>query len=201
MRRVMKRAGAVCLCVLLFACSAAPSALPTPQTDAAAAAPAYVIGPGDKLQINVYGQPDLSKEYGVSSEGALSLPLIGQVHAAGLSVAQVEAEVRQRLSEYLIKPQVTVAMQQSRQRFTVLGEVQKPGPFTLEKPTTVMEAVSMAGGLTPKAAPNRTRVIRFSGGKENTIAVPLADIMEGQSQDRDIMLHPNDKIVVPESFF
>jgi len=185
------------LCVLLFACSAAPSAAPTPQTDAAA----YVIGPGDKLQINVYGQPELSKEYGVSSEGALSLPLIGQVRAAGLSVAQVEAEVRQRLSEYLIKPQVSVAMQQSHQRFTVLGEVQKPGSFTLEKPTTVMEAVSMAGGLTPKAAPNRTRVIRFSGGKESTIAVPLADIMEGQSRDRDIMLHPNDKVVVPESFF
>lgn len=200
---MIKHTAATWLGVFLVACSAAPPRLQTPvsETGAAPARSSYVIGPGDQLQINVYGQPELSKESGVSSEGDLSLPLIGQVHAAGLSVAQLEAEVRRRLAEYLINPRVTVAMQQSRQRFSVLGEVQKPGSFGLEKPTTVMEAVSMAGGLTPKAAPNRTRVIRISGGRETTIDVPLADVMEGGRQDRDVTLQPNDKVVVPESFF
>jgi polysaccharide export outer membrane protein len=195
----MKRLAVISLCALLVGCSvahlAAVSETPQPTTSA------YMIGPGDQLQISVYGQPDLSKEYTVTAEGNLSLPLVGQIHAAGLSVVQLEGEVRHRLAEYLINPQVTVAMQQFRQRFTVLGEVQKPGSFTLEKPTTVMEAVSMAGGLTPKSAPNRTRVIRVSSGHETTIEVPLADVMQGGRQDRDITLQPNDKVVVPESFF
>jgi polysaccharide export outer membrane protein len=195
----MERLAVISLCALLVGCSvvdrAAVSETPQPTTSA------YMIGPGDQLQISVYGQPDLSKEYTVTAEGNLSLPLVGQIHAAGLTVVQLEGEVRHRLAEYLINPQVTVAMQQFRQRFTVLGEVQKPGSFTLEKPTTVMEAVSMAGGLTPKAAPNRTRVIRVSSGLETTIEVPLADVMQGGRQDRDITLQPNDKVVVPESFF
>lgn len=195
----MKRLAVIVLCALLVGCSMARhvpvSEAPQPTTSA------YLIGPGDQVQINVYGQPDLSREYTVTAEGNLSLPLVGQIHAAGLSVVQLEAQLRQRLAEYLINPQVTVAMQQFRQRFTVLGEVQKPGSFTLEKPTTVMEAVSIAGGLTAKAAPNRTRVIRVRGGHETTIEVPLADVMQGGSQDRDVTLQPNDKVVVPESFF
>ncbi|MFI5394723.1 MAG: polysaccharide biosynthesis/export family protein [Candidatus Binatia bacterium] len=195
----MRRLAVTSLCALLVGCSAAHQTI-VPQTPQLTES-VYAIGPGDQLQINVYGQPDLSKEYTVTAEGNLSLPLVGQIHAAGLPVVQLEAEVRHRLAEYLVNPQVTVAMQQFRQRFTVLGEVQKPGSFTLEKPTTVMEAVSMAGGLTPKAAPNRTRVIRVSSGQETTIEVPLADVMEGGRQDRDITLQPNDKVVVPESFF
>jgi polysaccharide export outer membrane protein len=161
----------------------------------------YVIGPGDALHIDVYGQQDLSRDYTVSAEGNLALPLAGQVHAAGLSVVQIEQLVRQRFAEYLVNPQVSVSVQQFRQRFSVLGEVRKPGAYPLQKPTTVLEAISVAGGFTEKAAPNRTRVIRSSGGHESTIEVSAGDIMEGGDQSADILLKPDDKVVVPESFF
>ncbi len=175
---------------------------PAPATEAAAAPvrTTYLIGPGDHVQINVYGQADLSREYTVAAEGDLTLPLIGRVDAAGRTATQLETDLRRRFAEYLVNPQVSVSMQQFRQRFSVLGQVNKPGSFPLEKRTTVLEAVSIAGGLTDKAAPNRTRVIRNSGGKETTIEVPVGDIMDGD-QSRDIVLEPNDKVVVPESFF
>ncbi len=188
----------------LAACSAGQPvepAAPTPPPIAGAEPSAYVIGPGDRLQISVYGEPELSKEYAVSSEGDVFLPLAGRVRAAGLSVAALQEELVRRFAEYLVRPQVSVAVQQFRQRFTVLGEVQKPGSYPLEKRTTVLEAISIAGGLTPKAAPNRTRVMRTRDGAETTIEVPVGDIMSGREQSRDIPVEPDDKIVVPESFF
>lgn len=200
----MRRAYIILLCVLLSACGVTREHLqarreaPVPNSPPE---PAYVIGPGDQLQIGVYGQPELSREYTVTAEGHLSMPLAGQLPAAGLSVVQLEDELRRRLAEYLVNPQVTVAVRQSRQRFTVMGEVQKPGSYPLEKRTTVLEAISMAGGFTSKAAPNRTRVIRNRNGREVAIDVAVGAIMEGDSEHHDIPLQPDDKIVVPESFF
>ena len=194
----------IVLCFALAACATAREPVrgssDVSSVADAAGKPTYLIGPRDQLQVSVYGQPDLSKLYTVTAEGDLSLPLAGRVHAAGLSVVQLEQELTRRFAEYLVNPQVTVAMQQFRQRFAVLGEVQKPGSYPLEKRTTVLEAVSIAGGLTAKAAPNRTRVIRNTDGREATLEVPVGDIMEGD-QSKDIQLEPNDKVVVPESFF
>lgn len=186
---------------LLAGCAAlrGPEA-PVEEVAGREASPAYQIGPGDQLQITVYNEPDLSKAYAVTAEGDVSLALAGRVRAAGLSVQQLEQELNRRFAEYLVRPQVTVAVQHFRQRFSVLGEVQKPGAYQLEKRTTVLEAISIAGGLTPKAAPNRTRVIRTGGGREVTVQVPVGDIMRGE-QARDIVVEPNDKVVVPESFF
>jgi polysaccharide export outer membrane protein len=204
-RRSSKTANLVAALLIgasLPACSASREP-PIPEVADTAALPktAYLIGPGDRLQIHVYGQQDLSKEYQVTAEGNLSVPLAGQVPTAGLSVVQLERELRDRLSEYLRNPQVTVAVQQFQQRFSILGQVQRPGAYPLDKRTTVLEALSIAGGLTDKAAPNRTRVIRRSGGQEVTLDVRLGDLMDGRDQSQDIPLQPNDKVVVPESFF
>jgi polysaccharide biosynthesis/export protein len=188
--------------LLVAGCAAGPATLePTKPVAAEAPRTVYVIGPGDHLQVSVYGQPELSKEYAVTAEGELSMPLAGQIHAAGLSVVQLEDTLRARLAEYIKNPQVTVAVQQGQQRFSVLGQVQRPGTYVLDKRTTVLQAVSIAGGLTEKAAPNRTRVIRSGGGREVAIDVPLGDLMDGSEQTHDIILQPDDKVVVPESFF
>jgi len=201
----MRRCPLLLIALLCFSCTASRTPEPAAPEHAAptgSAAPSvYVIGPGDRLQIHVYAQPDLSKEYAVTAEGDLSMPLAGQVHAAGLSVVQLEDQLRQRFAEYIKKPQVTVAVQQFQQRFSVLGQVQRPGTYALDKRTTTLQAVSIAGGLTDKAAPNRTRVIRAAGGREQPIDVPLGDIMDGTDTNRDVILQPDDKVVVPESFF
>ncbi len=135
----------------------------------------YVIGPGDGLKITVWGQDDLTRTAQVSEEGNFSYPLIGKVHADGLSVAQVEQEITGRLSgKYLINPQVTIVVEEFKsKRVFVLGEVggpqghgKGPGAYPLTGHTSLIEVLSAAGGLTPDAG-SEVIVVRPPAGKKN----------------------------------
>lgn len=150
----------------------------------------YLLGSGDQLRITVFGEPDLSGEFFVDGAGSVSLPLIGEVHALGLSVRQFELQVVAMLGAgYLVDPKVNVEVLNFRP-FFILGEVKSPGKFPFIDGITVLNAVAMAGGYTHRARLDRTEIVR--GGD------PGKTIMNAPES---ALVMPGDIIRIPERFF
>ncbi|MDO8288384.1 MAG: polysaccharide biosynthesis/export family protein [Parvibaculum sp.] len=149
----------------------------------------YRLGAGDKLRVGVFGEPDLSGEFDVPGNGNVSLPLIGQVKASGLTLSEFEGEIREKLQEgYLTNPKVTVEVLNYRP-FYIIGEVGKPGEYPYTDGMTVLNAVAVAGGFTYRANDSQVYITR-NGGEEAAYQV-------GQS----IRVLPGDIVRVPERFF
>lgn len=149
------------------------------------------ISNGDLLKITVYGNDDLTTETLVSSEGTISFPLIKEARVGGLSVHQAEKTIAKLLAKgYLRDPHVTILITETKNVVYVTGEVQKPGSYKADPDTTVLKAIALAGGLTEKAAPGRTKITRKVDGKESTMKAHMGDSIK-----------PDDVINVPESFF
>jgi polysaccharide export outer membrane protein len=244
----------------------------------------YIIAADNIIEINVYGELDLSATLRVSQDGTINYPLLGAMKAAGLSVRELEANITELLAEdYLVTPRVTIFIKEYGKisvlgavnspgayeakenltltkvialaggftdtadaskvkvirmvgneketievdvgqileksledvgikpndtiiveeygRISIMGQVNKPGVYGLKKSLTVVEAINLAGGFTPTAAQNGTRVIRVENGQKKIIPVPVLNIIKGGSSSKDILLQAGDTIVVPESFF
>ena len=251
----------------------------------------YTIGPRDVLGITVWGQADLSRDYGVDPDGFIPFPLIGRVKAAGSTPKELAAQLTEMLGkDYLVNPQVIVAVKEylsqkvqvlgaaekpgvyyltgpttlleilsraggfastagkqvllvrnqgaaggstaalrlslekiqagdpaenarvqsqdivivsKAQAFSyfIFGEVKKPGAYTLDKDTNILEGITVAGGFTDKAAPSRTRVIRSTPQGQQVIEVDMNDILRRGREAKTVMLQESDVVVVPESFF
>lgn len=160
----------------------------------------YQIGVGDLLQIEVYDEPELTREVRVLTDGNISFPLLGTLRAAGLTVSELEKGVTTLLGEkYLVNPQVTVFVKEFSNVY-VFGEVKNPGPFPLFGTLTVFEAVTLAGGFTEVANPSKVKVLRMEDGKEFAMSVDVAKIIKGDSAE-DIQLQANDRVIVPRGFF
>jgi len=165
----------------------------------------YKLDTGDILLITVYEQPDLTAKVMVNTEGDITLPLLGEVNVKGLSVSQVQKKITELLEkDYLVNPQVNVLIERyTPKKVFVMGFVNRPGEYELfkDRPTTLLEAITMAGGFKEGAAPNGTKILRIEDGKEMTINVKVNDITVKGEKDKDPFLKPGDIIVVPESFF
>jgi protein involved in polysaccharide export with SLBB domain len=165
----------------------------------------YKIQPLDILSITIYMEDDLQKQYRVSQNGCISYPFIGEVRVAGLTVSEVEEKLTRLLSpDYFINPPITVFVEKYNSRMVfILGAITNPGSYAIppEKELTVVEAVSLAGGFTEKAAVNKTKIIRVEDGQEKIMVVKITDVTKGGDKSKDIVLKPNDIIIVPESFF
>jgi polysaccharide biosynthesis/export protein len=256
-----------------------------------AAGQEYTIGPRDVLGITVWGQADLSRDYGVDPDGFIPFPLIGRVKAAGATPKELAGQLTELLGkDYLVNPQVIVAVkdylsqkvqvlgaaekpgvyyltgpttlleilsraggfastagkqvllirnnggsdgssaalrlslekiqagdpsENSRVQsqdivivskaqaysYFIFGEVKKPGAYTLDKDTNILEGITVAGGFTDKAAPSRTRVIRSTPQGQKVIEVDMNDILRRGREAKTVMLQESDVVVVPESFF
>jgi len=251
----------------------------------------YTIGPHDVLGITVWGQADLSRDYGVDPDGFIPFPLIGRVKAAGSTPKELAAQLTELLGkDYLVNPQVIVAVKEYLSQkvqvlgaaekpgvyyltgpttlleilsraggfastagkqvllvrnngasdgssaavrlslekiqagdpsentrvqsqdivivskaqaysYFIFGEVKKPGAYTLDKDTNILEGITVAGGFTDKAAPSRTRVIRSTPQGQKVIEVDMNDILRRGREAKTVMLQESDVVVVPESFF
>ena len=251
----------------------------------------YTIGPRDVLGITVWGQADLSRDYGVDPDGFIPFPLIGRVKAAGLTPKELATQLTELLGkDYLVSPQVIVAVKEYLSQkvqvlgaaekpgvyyltgpttlleilsraggfgstagkqvllvrnhgasdgssaalrlslekiqagdpsentgvqsqdivivskaqaysYFIFGEVKKPGAYTLDKDTNILEGITVAGGFTDKAAPSRTRVIRSTPQGQKVIEVDMNDILRRGREAKTVMLQESDVVVVPESFF
>jgi polysaccharide export outer membrane protein len=178
--------------------SAAPAAdsktAPTPATTD----PAYLIGPEDVLDINVWKEPDVSRVVPVRPDGRISLPLINDVQAAGLSPQQLAGTVTERLRKYLNEPQVTVIVTAiNSQRVFVVGEVLRAGAFPMLPGMTVLQALSSAGGFTTFADMKKIHVVRLRDGKHVELPFNYREVLKGDNPEQNIKLEPGDTIVVP----
>ena len=156
----------------------------------------YQIGVGDLLAIRVYGHDANSTRERVRQDGKISVPLLGDVQAAGLSPGQLGEEVKSRLKEFISAPFVTVAIEEVRPlSVPVLGEVNRPGQYTLEKGAGVLEALAAAGGLTDMAHPDRIFVLRKSPDTAR-IRLSFEALSRGQGRASAFRLLPTDSVVV-----
>lgn len=163
---------------------------PSPAPVASTAAAGYILGPRDKLRIIVYGETALSGEFFVSSNGKLSLPLIGEVQAAGLTVSRLQATIENSLKEgYLKDPRVSAEVLTFRP-FYILGEVSKPGEYPYNDGLTVLAAVATAGGFTYRANTKRVFIKGANDTSEKSVKL-----------NSSTMVTPGDTIRVPERFF
>ena len=160
----------------------------------------YFLGPEDVLDITVWKNADLSKQVTVRPDGRISLPLIGDITAVGKTAAQLSGDISAKLKEYKENPSVSIMVKEVNSYVIyVLGEVLKPGKYPLKSKTTLLQALTIASGLTPNAARNKIVVFRFAkdGGGRIKMKASYDDIVLRDGTDQDIELKPGDQIVVP----
>ena len=172
-------------------------------TEAEAKAPAtadpnYVIGPQDVLDIDVWKEPELTRSVPVRPDGKISLALLNDVQAAGLTPTQLSEEITTKLKKFMTDPQVTVIVTQiNSQRVYILGEMARPGAYPLLPGMTVLQALSSAGGFTIFANSKKIYVLRSEGGKQEKLPFNYKEVVKGKNADENIVLKAGDQIVVP----
>jgi polysaccharide export outer membrane protein len=159
----------------------------------------FVIGNDDHLAINVWKETDLTRSIPVRSDGKISLPLVGEVQAAGRTPLQLEEEITSKLTNYITNPEVTVIVEQiNSQKFNILGQVTKPGSYSLATATTVLDAIAAAGGFRDFAKQKSIYILRQNAnGGETRITFNYKDVIQGKNPGQNIKLEPRDTIVVP----
>ena len=160
--------------------------------------PAYIIGPEDVLDINVWKEPDMTRTVPVRPDGKISLPLINDVQAAGSTPQQLAATVTEKLRKFVQEPQVTVIVTAiNSQRIFVVGEVMRAGAFPLIPGMTVLQALSSAGGFSTFADVKKIHVMRMVNGKQVELPFNYREVLKGDNQDQNIKLQPGDTVIVP----
>jgi polysaccharide export outer membrane protein len=165
---------------------------------AAAADPSYIIGPQDVLDISVWKENELTRVVPVRPDGKISLPLLNDVQAAGLTPSQLAEQLTTNLKKFVTNPQVTVIVTQiNSQRVYILGEATRPGAYPLLPGMTVLQALSSAGGFTLFANLKKIYVLRKEDGKQEKFPFNYKDVVNGKNADQNIALKAGDQIVVP----
>jgi polysaccharide export outer membrane protein len=159
----------------------------------------FVIGADDVLSISVWKEPEVSRLVPVRSDGKISLPLAGEVQAAGTTPRQLEKSIAAKLQSYISEPEVTVIVQQiNSQKFNILGLVSKPGAYPLTNSATVLDAIALAGGFRDFAKQKSIYILRQNpDGSQTRIPFNYKDVIKGKNVEQNIRLQPRDTIVVP----
>lgn len=159
----------------------------------------YLIGPGDMLAINVWKDPEISRTMPVRPDGRISLPLIGEIQASGLSTVQLRNAIVQKLERYISHPEVNVSVQEIKSRsFNIIGRVMKAGEYDLPRPTTVIDAIAMAGGFQDFAHVKKIYILRSTdGGAPTILHFNYKQVIKGHDLKQNVDLQPGDTIVVP----
>ncbi len=160
--------------------------------------PGYVIGARDVLSVIFWRDKDMSADVSVRPDGMISLPLINEVRAEGLTPDQLRDQVAQRAARYVADPTVSIVVREinSRQVF-ITGEVNRPGAYALMVPTSVMQLISLAGGLREYAKTKDIVIIRTEAGKQTAIQFNYKDVMNRKKLTQNILLQPGDTVIVP----
>jgi polysaccharide biosynthesis/export protein len=174
-------------------------AVPTAVSKQTPAADAnYTIGAQDVLDISVWKEPEVSRVVPVRPDGKISLPLLNDVQAAGLTPGALAAQITESLKKYVTNPQVTVIITTiNSQRVYLLGEVTRPGAFPMIPGMTVLQAVSSGGGFTQFARTKNIYVLRMENGKQVKYPFNYKEVISGKKPEQDILLKAGDTIVIP----
>lgn len=156
----------------------------------------YLIGPEDKLDIHVWKEPDFTRVVPVRPDGKISLPLLQDIQAAGLTPSQLGGTISERLKKFITDPQVTViVIEINSRRVFVIGEVMRPGAYPLMPGMTVLQALSSAGGFSMYANTKKIYVTRLENGKQVKFPFNYRAVLDGETEV--MALHPGDTIVIP----
>jgi polysaccharide biosynthesis/export protein len=160
--------------------------------------PDYLLNPGDELEVAVWKEPDLTKKVIVRPDGKISFPLTGDVLATGRTVAQVQTEISNKLKTYIPDPVVTVSVTGIEgNKIYVIGQVNKPGAYVMNPRYTVLQALSLAGGMTPFAATNDIMVLRKNGAQQRSLPFRYGDVSRGRGLEQNVLLEAGDVVIVP----
>jgi polysaccharide biosynthesis/export protein len=160
--------------------------------------PNYIIGPQDVVDISVWKEPELSRSVPVRPDGKITLPLLNDVQAAGLTPGQLAAEITEGLKKFETAPQVTVIVATMKsQRFYILGEAGHPGAYELLPNMTVLQAISSGGGFTQYAHVKKIYILRVVNGKPVKYPFNYKAVVAGKSTEQNIILKSGDTIVIP----
>jgi polysaccharide biosynthesis/export protein len=193
---VSRWATLLCLPMLFIgSCVAATTAEPSE---------AYIIGPGDTLQVFVWRNPELSVTVPVRPDGKVSTPLVNDMVAVGKTSTQLAHDIEKVLTEYIRTPQVTVLVSDAVSAFSrvqVIGQVKTPQALPYRDGMRLLDVVLAVGGLTDFAAPNRTKLVRQEGGKQVEMKIKLGSLMNSGDLKQNIEMRPGDVLIVPQSMF
>ena len=204
MHRRLFRAASLSAVLVIVGCHNAP---PLPPAPPASALPSneYIIGPGDKLSIFVWRNPELSIGVDVRPDGRLSIPLVEDVVAIGKTPTQLARELEQRLSKYIKEPVVTVIAQgfvgPFNEQVRVIGEASQPRALPYRTDMTVLDAMIEVGGLTRYAAGDDSLIVRTVGGKESSYSVHLDSLIRDGDVSSNVALQPGDILIIPQRLF
>jgi polysaccharide export outer membrane protein len=159
----------------------------------------YVIGPEDMLDIFVWKETELSRRVPVRMDGKISIPLVGEMQAAGLTPLKLKAELIDKLKAYVEVPNVTVTvMEVNSFKVFVSGQVAKPGVYPLRSETTILQIIPLAGGFTEWANQRKILLVRKEQGKDMRFTINYKKILSGDDLSQNLVLKPGDTIIVPD---
>lgn len=165
----------------------------------------YVIGPGDGLQVFVWGHNDLTTTVQVRPDGLISTPLVEDMRAAGKTPTELARDMEAVLAEFVRSPTVTIIVQsfvgEYARQIRVVGQAAQPQALSYRNGMTVLDVIIAVGGLSEIAAGNRARIVRRVEGKEITIKVRLNDLLNKGEMDQNVRMMPGDVLIIPESIF
>ena len=165
---------------------------PVPDT------PAYVIKPNDLLEIVVWGEPDISRTVLVRPDGRISVPLVQDLQASELTPVELKEHMENRLKEYVDSPNVTVIIEAIQSyKVYVIGKIQNPGGIVVEKPITVLQALTLAGGFQDYANESDISIVRTLGRDHLVFEFNYKDVIKGKKAEENILLRSGDVVVVP----
>ncbi len=168
------------------------------QEETLTSASGYEVQPGDVLEISVWKEEGLQQLVLVTPDGRLSFPLVGNIMAEGHTVQDLSRLITEKIVEYIPDPVVTVSLKQNLgNRIYVIGKVNKPGEFQISRYVDVMQALSMAGGMTAFASRDDIKILRRHGKIQRSISFDYDEVEEGKNLEQNIVLEAGDVVVVP----
>lgn len=178
--------------------SAPPAEIAAAAAKGVTAPPDYVIGPDDQLAILFWRDKDISGDVTVRPDGKISLPLLNDIQAAGLTPDQLREKIVDEAKRYIDDPNATVVVKGINSlKVFITGQVAKPGPYALTSPTTVLQLISTAGGLNEYAKEKGIMIMRTENGRQVAMKFNYKDVVRGKNLKQNILLKPGDTVIVP----
>lgn len=201
MKRIMRCPARLTAALLLAGCHSPPPPPPAPPL----AESEYIIGPGDKLDVFVWRNPDLSVKVPVRPDGRISIPLVPDIVAVGTTPSGLAHQLEQRLRKYLTDPNVTVMVDSFVSPFSrqvrIIGEATEPRAIPYRANMTMLDAMIEVGGLTKYAAGNDAVLVRTVNGKQKSYSVRLDTLIKDGDVSANVVLAPGDIIIIPQRVF
>jgi polysaccharide biosynthesis/export protein len=190
----------ICMIFILLACNhqSIKASGSTAESKSFQSDTAFIIGPADVLEIVVMKEPDLSKTIPVRPDGKILLPLVNEVQAAGKTPVQLQSDLEKAFSKFYEQVTVSVLVREiNSYKFSITGKVKNPGTYKMSADTTLLEAISMAGGFVEFASTNSIKVFRKGSENSKSIRIKYSKIISGKDPSQNIIIKPGDTIIVP----